>query len=218
MQPVDMERNRQILLRRKAELQHFINSIEESGLNVSLADSTSELSSYDNHPGDLADETFERSKDLALRENANLASERIDAALEAMENGTYGTCQLCGKNIDPDRLAALPEATTCAACSQRSQEGDRTARPVEEDVINPPFNIQSLQDFQDEAQNQTIYDGEDTWQDVARYGSSDGPQDQPDSQFYPNIYVDEDEDRGSVDYVDSIPYRRGKDGMIYKEE
>lgn len=218
MQKLDIERQKQILLRRKQELQHLIDTIEESGLNVSLADSTSELSSYDNHPADLGDETFERSKDLALREGAHLASERIDKALEAIEQGTYGTCSRCGKAIDPGRLAVLPEAITCVDCSHKFHEGDRTPRPVEEDVLSPPFNIQSLQNNQGEAPNQTIFDGEDTWQEVARFGSSDTPQDEPDSLEYPNIYVDEDEDRGSVDYVDSIPYERGEDGMIYAEE
>lgn len=218
MQQMDTEKQKQTLIKRKKELQHLIDTIEESGLNVSLQDSTSELSSYDNHPADLGGETFERSKDLALRENAHLASERIDEALEAIEKGTYGICAICGKAIAPDRLSVLPEAVTCVDCSRESQEGDRFAGPLEEGVLPPPFNIQSLQDFQDSAQNQTIFDGEDTWQEVARFGSSDGPQDQPDSQQYPNIYVDEDEDRGSVDYVDSIAYRRGKDGMIYAEE
>lgn len=218
MQPIDILHNQQVLLQRKEELRHLIDGMEKDSLNVSLADSISELSSYDNHPADIGDETFERSKDLALRENAHLEMERIDEALQAIQKGTYGTCAICGKNIANDRLAVMPEAVTCAACSRKSEEGDRMERPIEEDVLVPPFNLQSVQGRQDHATNQTGYDGEDTWQDVARYGSSDGPQDQPDSKRYPNIVVDEDEDRGSVDYVDSIAYRRGKDGMIYREE
>ncbi len=217
MQPIDILHNQQVLLQRKDELRHLIDGMEKDSLNVSLADSISELSSYDNHPADMGDETFERSKDLALRENAHLEMERIDEALQAIQEGTYGTCAICGQDIASERLAVMPEAVTCAACSRRSQEGDRMERPIEEDVLVPPFNLQSLQGRQDHATNQTGYDGEDTWQDVARYGSSDGPQDQPDSQRYPNV-VDEDEDKGSVDYVDSIAYRRGKDGMIYGEE
>ena len=223
MQHIDIEHNRQILLQRKDELQHLIDEMERDSLNVSLQDSISELSTYDNHPADIGNETFERSKDFALRENANIEAARIDEALKAIEEGTYGTCSICGRTIDGERLKAMPEATTCVDCSLKSQGGDRSLRPVEEDVLNPPFNIQSLQDFQDPAQSQVIYDGEDTWQEVARFGTSDGPQDeppqdQPDPQQYPNVYTDEDEDRGSVDYVDSIPYHRDKDGMIYSDD
>lgn len=214
----NIETNKRALLQRKNEIQNLIDEMEKDSLNVSQADSISELSSYDNHPADIGDETFERSKDIALRENAKLEAQRIDEALQAIQKGTYGTCSICGKEIQGERLAVMPEAVTCAECSKKSEAGDRMARPVEEDVVNSPFNIQSLQDLQDYAQNQTIYDGEDAWQDVARFGTSDGPQDQPDSRQYPNIFVDEDEDRGSVDYVDSIPYHRDEDGMIYADE
>ena len=217
MQSMDIKHNKKEMLKRKDELQHLIDEMEEDSLNVSLADSISELSSYDNHPADIGDELFERSKDFALRENAQLEIERIEEALQAINEGTYGTCAICGKNIESDRLSVMPEAITCVACSRESEAGDGMVRPVEEDVLVPPFNIQTLQDNQDSAQNQTGFDGEDSWQEVARFGTSDGPQDQPDSQQYPNIYVDEDEDRGSVDYVDSIPYHRGKDGMIYAD-
>jgi len=215
---MEIEQNKQSLLQRKEEIQHLIDEMDKDSLSVSQADSISELSAYDNHPADLGDETFERSKDLALRENARLEAERIEEALKAIQAGTYGTCSICGKKIEPGRLSVMPEAVNCVECSRRSEAGDTMERPVEEDVVNPPFNIQSLQDFQDPAQNQVIYDGEDAWQDVARFGTSDGPQDQPDSQYYPNVFVDEDEDRGSVDYLDSIPYHRGEDGMIYADE
>lgn len=218
MQQIDINHSRNILQQRKEELQSLINEMEKDSLNVSLQDSISELSSYDNHPADIGDETFERSKDLALRENTRLEIARIGEALVAIKEGTYGTCGICGKNIEADRLGVMPEAVTCAECSKKSEAGDSMARPIEEGVVNTPFNIQSLQDFQDPAQNQVGYDGEDAWQDVARFGSSDGPQDQPDSQYYPNIFVDEDEDRGSVDYVDSIAYHQDKDGMFYADE
>lgn len=218
MDPINIETSRKALLQRKDEIEHLIDEMEKDSLSVSQADSISELSSYDNHPADIGDETFERSKDIALRENAQLEAKRIEEALQAIQEGTYGICSICGKEIQGERLAVMPEAVTCAVCSKESEAGDKMARPIEEDVINSPFNIQSLQDFQDYAQNQTIYDGEDAWQDVARFGTSDGPQDQPDARQYPNIFVDADEDRGSVEDVDSIPYHRDKDGMIYADE
>jgi RNA polymerase-binding transcription factor DksA len=39
----------------------------------------------------------------------------VDAALERIENGTYGTCEACGESIEEDRLNANPAATTCKA-------------------------------------------------------------------------------------------------------
>ncbi|NTV44337.1 MAG: conjugal transfer protein TraR [Candidatus Yonathbacteria bacterium] len=37
----------------------------------------------------------------------------VTDALERIEAGTYGTCKVCGKEIEEDRLEANPAATTC---------------------------------------------------------------------------------------------------------
>lgn len=61
-------------------------------------ESTGELSSYDNHPGDDATELYEREKDLALNKHLEKEYEEIVEALERIHEGTYGTCSVCGKN------------------------------------------------------------------------------------------------------------------------
>ena len=42
---------------------------------------------------------------------------QIDAALQRIENGTYGTCSRCGRPIGVERLSAVPAAATCIACT-----------------------------------------------------------------------------------------------------
>jgi RNA polymerase-binding transcription factor DksA len=42
--------------------------------------------------------------------------ERINAALQSIDAGTYGICQTCGKPIAPRRLDVEPEAVTCMDC------------------------------------------------------------------------------------------------------
>ncbi|RYD04613.1 hypothetical protein N752_14665 [Desulforamulus aquiferis] len=86
---------------------HMLDRIErfnDTGLGDSMSKSTSELSTYDNHPADVGTEMFERSKDFALREQAMLTVGAIDDALEKMNNGQYGKCEVCGKDINPDSL------------------------------------------------------------------------------------------------------------------
>jgi RNA polymerase-binding transcription factor DksA len=41
----------------------------------------------------------------------------IDAALQRIAQGTYGTCESCGGAVGRDRLRALPETRRCVACS-----------------------------------------------------------------------------------------------------
>ena len=52
--------------------------------------------------------------------------------------------------------------------------------------------------------NKIEYDGEDAWQDVARYGTSDGPQDVPGAVDYTETQVNGDEKRGIVEQSDTI--------------
>jgi RNA polymerase-binding transcription factor len=42
--------------------------------------------------------------------------ERVNAALQSIEDGSYGTCVKCGSEIDPRRLDAEPPAITCMNC------------------------------------------------------------------------------------------------------
>ncbi len=43
----------------------------------------------------------------------------INSALEKIQNGNYGTCEVCGGKIEEDRLAANPAARTCKACMEK---------------------------------------------------------------------------------------------------
>jgi DnaK suppressor protein len=54
---------------------------------------------------------------LRLGEAERLEIRRIDAALERIESGGYGTCAECGGAIEKRRLEALPWAVRCAGCA-----------------------------------------------------------------------------------------------------
>ena len=53
----------------------------------------------------------------ALDETEREELRAIDAALARIEQGSYGTCTACQGTIAPERLRALPTATTCRACA-----------------------------------------------------------------------------------------------------
>ena len=61
-------------------------------------------------------------RNLARRERAKGKLERLEAALQRMEEGTYGVCETCGQAIEPERLAALPIATLCIACAHQGAQ------------------------------------------------------------------------------------------------
>jgi len=53
----------------------------------------------------------------STRESALAELAAVNRALERIDNGTYGECTVCGKNIDPRRLGVLPQAATCVRCA-----------------------------------------------------------------------------------------------------
>jgi DnaK suppressor protein len=80
-----------------------------------MQDELGELGGWgaDNHPGDTASVTFERELDEGLGEGCQQQLAQIERALARLDEGTYGTCERCGKPIAEERLRARPWATLC---------------------------------------------------------------------------------------------------------
>ncbi len=66
-----------------------------------------------------ATETAELENRMALEKRVLDQIADIDKALDKFEKGSYGTCESCGKPIDPARLEALPQATLCMDCKAK---------------------------------------------------------------------------------------------------
>ncbi len=194
----------------KNNLMNTISHIDDGGLGVSLSESIEELSTYDQHPADVGTEMFERSKDFALREDTMIKVQAIEHAMQRMENGTYGLCEVCGGKIPLERLQAIPYTTQCIQCRAQVEEPPhrKNVRPVEEDVLEPPF----ARTFNDAA-DINAYDGEDAWQDVARWQEHS-----PLSGAGAYYGTGESEGFGlsDTDLVDHIPYEVGSDGNFYE--
>jgi len=187
----ELARQRILLLKEREAQLARIRALREAGLGASMQESARELSSYDQHTADQGTEMFEREKDFGLLAAARQTLERVDAALRRIDAGTYGTCEACGRPIDPARLQALPFATRCVDCE--AEEEEQTLRAVEEAAYRPRFS----QSFTEGA-DQTAYDGEDTWEDLARYGTANSPQDAPSLLELDEFYTDAFEDVESL--------------------
>ena len=117
MSRVNVEKMRQRILEEKARLEHDREQLR--GVDGASAE-VGEVTDFDmNHPADSGTETFERTKDLALRANVGGMLSQIEEALAKIDAGTYGTCDRCGQAIAPARLEALPYATLCVDCQDR---------------------------------------------------------------------------------------------------
>ncbi|MFB3170625.1 TraR/DksA C4-type zinc finger protein [Neobacillus sp. 179-C4.2 HS] len=183
------------LLKEKDEIKERLEQNDHYGFErAHYHESMGELSSYDNHPADEGTDLYEREKDIALNQHTDLQLLNINRALEAMENGTYGTCEVCGKEIPFERLEALPNTTYC-----KEHSPDQVVshdRPIEEGVLMPPFGKFDM-DSKDE---NVAFDAEDSWQIVSQWGTSDTPSDLAFPQeHYNDVNNEPDENEGYVE-------------------
>jgi len=108
---LDLAKVRRTLEEERLRLRSARESVDHDG---SLAEETGDLASGPgDHLADHATETFMRELDEGLEENVERLLSEVDAALERIENGTYGMCAACGRPIDEARLRAVPYATLC---------------------------------------------------------------------------------------------------------
>ncbi|MDL4839324.1 TraR/DksA C4-type zinc finger protein [Aquibacillus rhizosphaerae] len=186
---------KQILIQQNQNmLEHLKVNHDESN-----KEATGDLSNYDNHPGDQGTELYDQEKDIALNEHAKQKMKETNQALHAIENNTYGICEVCGKEIQEERLLAVP---TTFRCQQHAEGGLREDRPVEEEIIEPDI---IERDDKAEATESTGFDGKDAWQAVESYGSSETPSDFYEEQdSYDDMYIDSDELVGSSEEIEEV--------------
>ncbi len=65
---------------------------------------------------DAAAVTAERTEVLGLVETLKRHLDKVDGALERIEDGSYGTCESCGTRISPERMEARPISSLCVNC------------------------------------------------------------------------------------------------------
>lgn len=182
------------LLKEKERVEKLIKQIKEFEGIDSSSELSSELSLYDNHPADNAQELFDKEKGAALQKNEIEILNSINDSLKSIEKGNYGVCNACGKNIDEDRLEFIPYTQYCLDCKKeqvKSMPGDFKNEPPEEDVLYPPFGY-GYNDFKDKVG----FDAEDSYQSVDRFNSMEKVYD------YGDYY--EDEDIGFVEEIEKI--------------
>jgi RNA polymerase-binding protein DksA len=119
---IDTDRFRGALLEERGRVEAALQNLHEE-TSGTLYDDAGEETAFDNHLADTATETYDRELDYTLEENAEHVLSEIDAALQRIDEGTYGTCTNCGGRIPEGRLEALPWATLCIDCQREQERG-----------------------------------------------------------------------------------------------
>ena len=129
---------RQRLVDERDRLQGVRATFDDEHLtDQSESDSVGEISSYDQHQADMGTETFEREKDLSILEQVEAELADVEHAIRRLDEGTYGTCEVCGRDIGEDRLEALPATRRCLEHQAAAERDARFATMAAEDGRGP---------------------------------------------------------------------------------
>jgi DnaK suppressor protein len=118
----DVKAYRERLLALRARLRGDVTQMADATLKKNRSEGNGDLSSMPIHMADIGSDNFEQEFTLSLMESEGGTLENIEAALERVEDGTYGVCEECGVKIPKMRLNAVPYATMCVKCASRTEQ------------------------------------------------------------------------------------------------
>jgi len=115
------QRQKRILEIKKNLLKQKQQILEEAGIMLSNLPSNSNLSEI----GDIASAEIDRNFLLRLRDRERKLLKKIEKAIEKIDNGTYGICEVCGAEIPIERLEARPVTDLCIECKTEQEEAEK---------------------------------------------------------------------------------------------
>ena len=124
MRKTELQRFRKLLEEEKERVarslaQHekiIMHKDEQSGMETGKA--------HSNHMADQGSDEFQYETTIKFASTEGRYLYNIEEALRRIEDGTYGKCQSCQKNIGVARLRRLPYTRLCIECKEKEEAGN----------------------------------------------------------------------------------------------
>jgi RNA polymerase-binding transcription factor DksA len=127
----EYENHRQCLVEMATRMKNQEEGAANEGLRQVSGDTSGNLSNVPMHLADLATDTFEQEMSASLLTNSRQLQTEVAAALDRLEQGTFGKCEQCGQDISEGRLQAVPYTRYCVECAQTAEnEGEVGFQPT----------------------------------------------------------------------------------------
>ncbi|MCA9196514.1 MAG: TraR/DksA C4-type zinc finger protein [Planctomycetales bacterium] len=120
MKKAEMKVYKERLLMLRARLRGDVSAMEQNSLRKNRSE-MGEMSTVPLHMADVGSDNFEQEFTLSLMQNDGATLSKIEAALERIEDGVYGSCEECGAAIPKTRLNAIPYTPYCVKCATELQ-------------------------------------------------------------------------------------------------
>ncbi len=114
-------REKKILEIKKKLIEQKNALLLEAGVAINLLPSGAASSEL----GDQASAEIDRNLMLRLKGREGKLLKKIDEALDKINTGNYGICEICGCEIDIKRLEARPVTTMCIDCKTEQEEEEK---------------------------------------------------------------------------------------------
>lgn len=118
-----LKKFRGLLLDLSARLRGDIQSLDDQTRTATGGDSAGSLSNTPLHLADMGTAVYLQELNATLLENQEYIRDEVLHALKRIDEGTYGTCENCGRPIIEERLELLPYTRYCTACAEALQAG-----------------------------------------------------------------------------------------------
>ena len=115
MSKIDLKAMRAELEKRRTEITDDVRRMSEEIQSIGV-EQDSEAGSVGNHFADDGSSVQESERLATMSGDMQEMLNQIDAALERIDDGTFGTCQRCGKQINPERIESFPYVAYCIEC------------------------------------------------------------------------------------------------------
>lgn len=122
MEKSKIESFRGKLQKERKRLENELKQIHDENYAVASEGAEGGDENYEDHMGDAASNIFDRERDLSLEQNLEDMIAQVDAALLRLENGSYGICANCHREINEARLRAIPYVDLCIECKQAEEQ------------------------------------------------------------------------------------------------
>lgn len=121
MKKNEMRPYKEQLLALRARLRGDVSAMTQAALSKTRSEASGDLSSMPIHMADVGTDNFEQEFTLSLLQNEEETLDQIEAALERIEDGIYGSCVECDSRISKARLNAIPHTPFCIKCATKLQ-------------------------------------------------------------------------------------------------
>lgn len=128
MEQAELERHQSRLVEMRARLIREVDDLQ-NGIRETL-NPPGENSLYHTHLGDMgASGASGLDREILVTQNEAEILREVEAALERIEQGTYGVCENCREPINPERLEAIPYTRYCVDCADKAAEANPPSVP-----------------------------------------------------------------------------------------